>query len=76
MLRLIESLSARLGAKLAAEEEPNGVEVGDSVGEATSGGRAPLGRLRHTWTSCASKASLERTGVARAVVLISPYSGT
>ena len=28
-----------------------------------SGGRAPLGRSRHTQTSCASKASLRRRGV-------------
>ena len=38
----------------------------------TSGGRAPLVRLIHTWTSFASKTSLRQTGVGRTCRLISP----
>ena len=40
-----------------------------------SGGRAPLGRSRHTQTSCASKASLRRTEVQITCGRISPFSG-
>ena len=40
-----------------------------------SGGRAPLGCLIHTWTSCAGKALLRRTKVRTCRGRISPYSG-
>ena len=43
-------------------------------GGALSGGRAPLGRSRHTQTSCASKASLRRSGVYFTCGLTSPCS--
>ena len=41
----------------------------------TSSGRALPGRLRHTQTSCASEASLRRTGVPSTCGPMSPYSG-